>query len=461
MFDFLLTADRKMRKNAEHWLELAGRIRDYRRDQLSAVQMQALEAATSELKTQVKGKAGAGPMKQAIEKLETVMRQIGGRIYPTTSLVENVEFFLVAAIVILGLRAYFVQPFKIPTNSMWPSYYGMTSEVFPQGGEPGLIRKAARLIGLGAVNHTLQAPADGEIMIPVFRNGMPAYTEKPGRSMFIFPTLMREYTVLVSGQPVKLTVPADWAQSEFGYDVVLDKTLFSGQKNGLFRAAQTANGSAPLESSMIEIQSGGRRIEARVYWVPTGKKVLKGEDILSFDILTGDLLFVDRVSYNFIGPKVGSGFVFKTENIRSPEMQDASGNQISQYYVKRLVGIPGDTLEIRPPALYRNGKPIEGSVAFGKNARREDNYPGYTNAGSGIMTLGASEGADVTPPTYNDGQQSGTSAVTVPPSSYFALGDNSPRSKDSRYWGFVPEKDVVGRPLFIYYPFTKRWGFAK
>ena len=49
------------------------------------------------------------------------MRRTGGAIYPKTALIENVEFFLVAAIVILGIRTYFVQPFKIPTNSMWPT----------------------------------------------------------------------------------------------------------------------------------------------------------------------------------------------------------------------------------------------------------------------------------------------------------------------------------------------------
>lgn len=455
------TQQGKLHRQASHWVELAERVYDYRRDQLPAGQVLALQTATAELKLRIREKAQGEQIKPAIEKLEAVMRQTGGRIYPAGSLVENVEFFLVAAIVILGLRAYFVQPFKIPTNSMWPSYYGMTSEVFPPGEEPGLVRKAARLVGLGAVNYTLKAPADGEVMIPVFRNGLPAYTEKAGRSMFIFPTLMREYTVMVSGQPVKVTVPADWAQSEFGYDVVLEKTLFRGQKNGLFRAAQVANGSTPLESSMMEIQSAGRRIEARVYWVPTGRKMQKGEDILSFDILTGDLLFVDRVSYNFVQPAVGSGFVFKTQNINSVEMQDAAGQQINQYYVKRLVGIPGDTLEIKPPVLYRNGKPIEGSVAFGKNARREDNYPGYTNAGSGIMTLGTQEVSAGTSTATTDGLLNRESSITVPANAYFALGDNSPRSKDSRYWGFIPEKDVVGRPLFIYYPITSRWGLAK
>jgi len=194
-------------------------------------------------------------------------------------------------------------------------------------------------------------------------------------------------------------------------------------------------------------------VERTVYWVPTGKKVKKGESVMSFDILTGDLLFVERISYNFVQPKVGSGFVFKTGNIRSPEMQDVAGNQISQYYVKRLVGTPGDTLEIKAPVLYRNGKPVEGSDAFGKNARREGKYPGYTNNTGGPVML---DGVQVSDGTLPPG---GT--VTVPANSFFALGDNSPRSKDSRFWGFVPEKDVVGRPLFIYFPLTSRWGPAR
>jgi signal peptidase I len=88
--------------------------------------------------------------------------------------------------------------------------------------------------------------------------------------------------------------------------------------------------------------------------------------------------------------------------------------------------------------LYRNGKPIDGAAAFGKNARKEGLYPGYT--ADGLLGFGQ--------------------VVTVPQKSFFALGDNSPRSKDSRYWEYVPEKDVVGRPLFIYYPLTTRWGPA-
>ena len=159
-----------------------------------------------------------------------------------------------------------------------------------------------------------------------------------------------------------------------------------------------------------------------------------GERAFSFDELTGDQLFVDRVSYHFIRPKVGSGFVFRTGNI--PDIARQAGDQ---YYIKRLVGVPGDQLEIKGPVLYRNGAPITGSAAFAANGKRVEKYSGYLAIGS-----------------LSPGQ-----TVTVPNDRYFALGDNSANSQDGRYWGFVPAKDVVGRPMFVYYPFTKHWGPAR
>jgi len=453
MFDFLLSADRKTRKQAEHWLEMAQRVHDFRKDLLSAAQLQSLASAMGELKTRVKQKQKAEPVQAAIVSLEAVMRQLGGRIYPTTSLSENVEFFLVAAIVILGLRAYFIQPFKIPTNSMWPTYYGMTAEVFDPKAEPGLLNKAARLVGLGAMNYSLKAPADGEVLIPAFRYGptgfAAAYNERSGRSFFVFPTVMRDYTLAVGNERVQLSVPADWGRSEYGFDDVINKT-FSGQPNALYRAWQKAVAEGrTVETSIIRTHSGGETVDVRVYWIPIGKTVQKGEKILSFDILTGDLLFVDRLTYNFMPPKVGEGFVFHTRQI--------PGIGIDQYYIKRLVGLPGDLLEVRRPSpgptdgeqhqlakandgqLYRNGKPITGADAFNKNANKIGKYPGYT--AGGLLAFD---------------QQ-----LTVPPESFFAMGDNSPNSSDGRVWGFIPDKEVVGKPLFIYYPITSRWGLAK
>jgi signal peptidase I len=455
MFGFLQSEEKRMRQQSAQWLETAERVYDYRRDQLSVLQLSQLQTAVDELKARLKEKAGVNGLKAGIGKLESVMREVGGRIYPVSSLVENVEFFVVAAIVILGMRAYFIQPFKIPTNSMWPTYYGMTAEVFPEGQEPGLLRKAGRLAALGAINYSLTAPADGEVLVPAFRYGpntfVAAYSERPGRSFLIFPTVLRDYTFSVGGEQVKLTVPADWGRSEYGFDDVVNKTFSAGESDTLSRAWRKAmDEGRRIETSVVQAQSGNNSIDNfPIYWIPVGKTVRKGDRILSFDILTGDLLFVDRLTYNFFPPKVGQGFVFHTREI--------AGIGMDQYYVKRLVGLPGDTLEVRRPRsavtdgaptpamrpneglLYRNGQPIEGAEAFRKNANKESQYPGYTAA----ERLGFGQ------------------ILNIPDNSYFAMGDNSPHSSDSRFWGFVPDKEVVGRPLFIYYPLTKRWGLAR
>lgn len=424
-----------MRDHAANWLEVAERVFNFRRDQLSDAQRQLLADTVAELKALLKAKADTAKLKRGIEALEGVLQKTGGRQYPANSIVENVEFFLVAAIVILGLRAYFIQPFKIPTNSMWPTYYGMTHEIFKPGEEPSLLQSAGRFLALGASRYEVIAPADGDLKVPVLNNLRIAYTLKRDRMFWVIPTTVREYTFLVDGTPTRIVVPAD-----FDLEKVLEEK-FAGKGENLsanLRNLFGETGTNP-ETSMINISAGGPSSSERVFWLPLAKNVKQGEKVISFDILTGDLLFVDRISYNFFPPKVGQGFVFKTENINSNYMQDYAGNQTKQYYIKRLVGAPGDTLAVNDAMLIRNDQPIEGAAAFAQNAQRAGKYAGYSNVGF------LSEGK----------------TLTVEPRSYFAMGDNSRNSLDSRYWGFVPEKDVVGKPLFIYYPLTKRWGPAQ
>lgn len=422
--------EQKMRDNAANWLELADKVYHYRRDVLTAAQVAELQSRTAELKSLVRERAGAEKLKLAIERLEEVLRRTGGAIYPKTALVENVEFFLVAAIVILGIRTYFVQPFKIPTNSMWPTYNGMTPEAYPSpGDEPGPVAQIGRFLAFGARPYRVDAPAAGEVLVPLVSYGNTAripFNVVAGRNWLVFPTTKKEYELFVGGKPVSVVVPAD-----FDFEWAVRDALFADRRQlhsdeaDLARLLNEQRGAAP---------AGGAQ------FLRTGKVVREGERILSFDIITGDQLFVDRLSYHFVRPSVGSGFVFRTDNIRSEYLRDMStGRQLEQYYIKRLVGTPGDVLEIREPVLYRNGEPITGSAAFAANARRAGNYHGYVAGGF------LREGAE----------------LTVPPDRYFALGDNSSNSQDSRYWGFVPAKDVVGRPLFVYYPFTRHWGPAR
>ncbi len=443
MFDFLLSEQGKMRRHAANWLEVADRVYKFRRDELTEVQNQQLLAKSGELRLRLKEKADASRLKLAIESLEDVLRDTGGRIYPTSSLVENVEFFLVAAIVILGIRAYFVQPFKIPTNSMWPSYYGVTHESDAPGEPAGALRQAWRFLTLGGWHYRVDAPADGELLLPVFADGTVAFTQVPGRTAFVFPTTKREYFFRVGGEAARIVIPGSGATTE---DFRMEKALHDMlEQHGVLGNVQQTVGnlssrrrSPGVTDSVLTFTFGGQRAERRVYWIPTGRTVKRGEPIMSFDLLTGDLLFVDRITYNFVRPKVGQGFVFHTRQI--PDIGE------DQYYIKRLVGVPGDTLEIKEPVLWRNGTPIDGADAFDLNGRRSGKYRGYFNA----------------PPAGRDSRHylfSGE-VITVPTDSFFALGDNSAESRDSRYWGFVPAKEVVGKPLFIYYPLTKRWGLA-
>jgi signal peptidase I len=427
-FGLFASQEKKMRENAGNWLELADKVYHYRKDVLPPKELGELQSRSAELKALVKERAGAEKLKLAIERLEEVLRRTGGAIYPKTALIENVEFFLVAAIVILGIRTYFVQPFKIPTNSMWPTYNGMTPQVYQsRAEEPSTPAVAARLAAFGAWPHRLDAPTDGEILVPVGGETRQIVHCKavPGRSWLVIPTQVREYTLFVGDQAVKTRVPMD-----FDFDWAVYDAFFPAAGPYSLQRLDTA-----IRQKMNAREFEERVVDGqRVYCIRTGKRVRAGERVMSFDELTGDQLFVDRLSYHFVKPSVGSGFVFRTGNI--PGIADTYGDQ---YYIKRLVGTPGDKLEIKDSALHRNGAPITGSSAFDANAKRVERYSGY-------VAMGLLKPGDI---------------LTVPPDRYFALGDNSSNSQDGRYWGFVPGKDVVGRPIFVYYPFTRHWGPAR
>lgn len=414
-------AETKAREEAENWLELADKVWAFRRDVLSERDRAELRSRTEELRQRHHAQEEASRLKQSVAALEPVLKRTGGAIYPKSALVENVEFFLVAAIVIIGVRTYFVQPFKIPTNSMWPSYYGMTPDVYHRPEDvPGPLSKAARFVFFGARHQEITAPESGTIAVPVGiarvseGGGKLPYDTVPAKSWFVFPTTNREYTIYINETPVKVQVPQD-----FDFDWAFQE-MFGLTPAQLEEAAYRS----PRRHGNYGLVTLDRRAEA-------------GKAFLSFDVVTGDQLFVDRFSYNFVRPKVGQGFVFFTGNI--PGIASVMGEQ---YYIKRLVGTPGDTMQIKPPVLWRNGQPITGAPAFAKNAQRVEGYQGYVHidATRGQYLLADDE------------------ALTVPKDSYFAMGDNSNNSFDGRYWGFVPAKEVVGRPLFIYFPFSKRWG---
>jgi signal peptidase I len=219
MFYLLSSEARKVRINAAHWLELSQEVLNVRRDVLVPRDLAELLDCRNELAQLLKTKATSEKIKDAITRLETSLRTNGGSLYPRSWWAEYTDFFLVAAIVILGVRAYFVQPMAIPTNSMWPSYYGMTAEPFMRDEDtPGTISRLFRFVAFGATRKTIDAPKAGEVSAPFFLDtaGQPhlAYTAKEGRSWYGFPEKLSEYTFYVDGEPVRLRVLEDFHEMD-------------------------------------------------------------------------------------------------------------------------------------------------------------------------------------------------------------------------------------------------------
>jgi signal peptidase I len=415
----------KIKETAKYLLGIAKRIENYRKDILSKEQLDILSKVRIEIND-----ALALPRAEAYKSFDVIeqsLKSIGGDIYPMTSLTENAEVFLFAAILALAVRTFFFQPFRIPTNSMWPTYAGMTFELVE--GRKNIFEKLKRWTFFGASNFNVQAPDAGNLQIPIMTaedrvgpyGGILYYKVIDTRKFWLFPTKEREYTFVVGERHVTLRVPL-----EFNFDDVVLETLFPKAKSW----KEVLNHQPSRCFKRLKLRKDGHEDKAHYFDTSIQKSI--GEDIFNFDILSGDMLFVDRMSYHFSLPKVGDPFVFRTRNIEGLRYDD-------KYFIKRLVGLPGDVLQVEGTTLYRNGDPIEGAEAFERNRKQIDQYPGYTNAGF-----------------LEDGYE-----VEIPANHYFAMGDNSPHSYDSRNWGFVPNREVVGKAIFILYPFTRRWGCAK
>jgi len=312
-------------KHARQVVKGTRKVLRMHRDILDSQQVTDVATAADSLAGAVKAK-NAGALSGLEEKLD---RQLE-RAFPRqrfAELRENVEVFLVAAIVAMAVRTFFIQPFKIPTGSMQPTLFG----IYPPPPPPG------------------QWPVAPE--------------NKP-----------RPY---VHGDP----------------------SLFA---------------------KIIGTIWSGKMYEADGYRS------------------RGDHIFVDRFTYHFRKPERGEVIVFDTTEIEKiPE------SSRGKFYIKRLIGLAGDEVQIKPPYMYVNGEILDGRPAFKRMYAREDGYTGY------VLPRGFPA------PEYF---QSDEDVYKVPPKSLFPVGDNSTSSLDGRYWGSVQENALVGRAVFVYWPFSKRFG---
>jgi signal peptidase I len=160
-------------------------------------------------------------------------------------------------------------------------------------------------------------------------------------------------------------------------------------------------------------------------------------------LLRGDHLLVDKLSY--APPGVVSAYLLPYREVRRGDIIVFRWPiDTRQTYVKRVIGLPGDRLRVVNKVVYLNGKPLAEPYAVHKTAYVDsyrDNFPGDPNVRLPDPALQMLER------NVKNGE------VVVPDNDYFAMGDNRDNSADSRYWGFVPRENIIGKPLLVWWSY--------
>ncbi|MFN8006354.1 MAG: signal peptidase I [Terriglobia bacterium] len=173
------------------------------------------------------------------------------------------------------------------------------------------------------------------------------------------------------------------------------------------------------------------------------------------NLLVGDHLLVNKFVFAKDDPGIGKILPYR-EIKRGDVIVFKYPEDLSKNYVKRAIGMPGDRIHIENQTVFLNGAPLDEKYVFHKsrgpqNLPVRDNFPiqkdQMTRFSDYMQNKDIFDSYLFYKP-YLDGKD-----IIVPPSSYFAMGDNRDNSADSRYWGFVPRKDIVGRALLIYWSY--------
>ena len=305
MFSYFLP---KHVRQGRNFLKDARKLLAYKRDILTPAQRDEFEGGLERVESALKSRDRAG-----IESAAKSLDQFCTRAIPVPTepgIRENVEVFLVAIVIALAVRTYFLQPFTIPTGSMQPTLNGLIG--YPQQEPPpNALVRAFHLAAFGRTYVNVVAERECQIVnIREFKSPLP-FVSRLGKSGFFTRT-----------------------------EIVTDHS-------GSYVVNEA---SAPVAGYLLK---------------PPGHTYKAGEPIARGYIDTGDHVFVDKFSYHFRNPRRSDVFVFNTLNVPTIENRRNPGGP-SQFYIKRLVGTPGDTLRVDPPQLFVNGELIGDSEAIAR-----------------------------------------------------------------------------------------------
>ncbi|HWY69317.1 MAG TPA: signal peptidase I [Terriglobales bacterium] len=160
-------------------------------------------------------------------------------------------------------------------------------------------------------------------------------------------------------------------------------------------------------------------------------------------LLIGDYLLVDKV--HFADGGIWNSLLPYSPINRGDIIVFRYPIQPAQHFVKRVVGIPGDHVHLYRGKVFVNGKAIDDSAFAIHKSQQFDSYRDNFPAGNYISPEVNSRWWVEMHNVVHQGE------IVVPPGKYFVMGDNRDESLDSRYWGFVPRENIIGRPFLIYW----------
>ncbi|MCL2105075.1 MAG: signal peptidase I [Kiritimatiellaeota bacterium] len=377
--------NRKLRKQLKHIIHTGDILRASREDVMTAGQLAYIDEYLGKARHAL-AEGDRDEMVGAGNELTTCIEKLD----PPKALDTAREWFdilVVAISVAMAFRAYFYQPFKIPTGSMQPTLYGI---------------------------HTTSRPVED----------MTVLDHQP----------FKFFKWLVTGQSFKVVRAKASGSVSFG-------DLNQSKKPGYMPIL--VGGVAhylPNDVFMRSADSYGLKGGVRF-----GERVKAGDVLWSGVITSGDFLFVNRWKWNFRHPRRGDIMVFSTTGIQ--------GVTPGTHYIKRMMGLPNETLQIKAPNLLVNGEAVTTPERVGQIARREQigdwapPYAGFNAVGNRVAAKSLVTEEDI---------------ITLGLDEYYAIGDNSFGSFDSRAWGPVPERNLLGPASFVHWPFTSpRWGRIK
>lgn len=406
-FQKMFTASWK--KNARMLAKGARKFVDYKRDLLSPEKVGEILSRRKDLLVALRA-GDREKVEEASKHLEASCEQALPRRRPQSWFEENVEVMFVAIVIALGLRAYYLQPFRIPTGSMQPTLNGIVGT-------------------------------------PLAKEDWPS-----------FPVRMVEY-VLRGRSYVKEVNDEDrrLARGPGGDPLIADKQMFhffSRSQIG-FQNSEPITLPAPV-NPCLEI--GLRR--ALGLAIANGDVLKEGTVLVEGMIDSGDLVLVDKFSYHFRKPERGEVFVFDTLGIRG--IAERSGPQGGgAHYIKRLVGVPGDELTIEQPHLLVNGK-IADEWGIERVAKGGPPFPSGHRGYHSVGRRGSTDTARIYLEEPGDVLRLEGEGARPGFREYAAMGDNTGNSLDSRYWGTVKEYNLVGPAAFALWPITTgHWGFIR